>query len=184
LPRATPSLNRLIAGAMSESIVEDRAYKVYASVRNVRFNEMEYAIPRAHARAAVERVLDLVERRRLPILFPLEVRFAAPDDAFLSTAHGRETCYIAVHQYTGMEFESYFRAVEAIMDEYGGRPHWGKRHYQTAATLRARYPDWDRYQAVRARLDPGGVFTNDYARRTLGAVDAGVEAGALAETAR
>ena len=50
------------------------------------------------------------------------------------------TGYIAVHQYRGMEFESYFRGVEAIMDEYGGRPHWGKRHYQSAATLRSRYP--------------------------------------------
>jgi L-gulono-1,4-lactone dehydrogenase len=76
-----------------------------------------------------------------------------------------------------MEFESYFRGVEAIMDEYGGRPHWGKRHYQTAATLRERYPDWDRFQAVRARLDPDGVFTNDYARRALGPVGAAVPAG-------
>ena len=39
-----------------------------------------------------------------------------------------------------MEFETYFRAVERIMDDYGGRPHWGKRHYQTAATLRAALP--------------------------------------------
>jgi L-gulonolactone oxidase len=177
LPRATPSLNRLISSALSETEVGDRAYKVYASRRRVRFTESEYAIPRAHAREAVERVLELVERRRLPILFPLEVRFAAPDDAFLSTAYGRESCYIAVHQYTGMGFESYFRGVEAIMDEYGGRPHWGKRHYQTAATLRDRYPDWDRFQAVRARLDPGGTFTNDYARRTLGPVGGAVPAG-------
>jgi len=101
----------------------------------------------------------LVERRRLPILFPLEVRFAAGDDAFLSTAYGRETCYVAVHQYTRMEFESYFRGVEAIMDEYDGRPHWGKRHYQTAATLQHRYPGWDRFQAVRVRLDPDGSCT-------------------------
>ncbi|HWF54651.1 MAG TPA: D-arabinono-1,4-lactone oxidase [Solirubrobacteraceae bacterium] len=174
LPRATPRLNRLIAWAMSESTVEDRAYKVYASRRDVRFNEMEYAIPRAHGREAVERVLQLVERRRLPILFPLEVRFTAGDDAFLSTAYGRDTCYIAVHQYTGMEFESYFRGVEAIMDEYDGRPHWGKRHYQSAATLSGRYPDWDRFQVVRARLDPSGSFTNDYALRTLGSVGAAV----------
>jgi L-gulonolactone oxidase len=175
-PTATPVLNRLITAALSESEVEDRAYKVYASRRNVRFTEMEYAIPREHAREAVERVLALVERRRLPVLFPLEVRFAAPDDAFLSTAYRRETCYIAVHQYKGMEFESYFRGVEAIMDEYGGRPHWGKRHYQTAATLRERYPDWDRFQAVRARLDPDGAFTNDYARRALGPVGVAVPA--------
>ena len=167
-PRAVPSLNRLISRAMSESEVEDRAYRVYATERRVRFTEMEYAIPREHARDAIERVLALVERRRLPILFPLEVRFAAADDALLSTAHGRETCYIAVHQFAGMEFEAYFRGVEAIMDGYDGRPHWGKRHYQRAATLRERYPEWDPFDAVRSRFDPDGVFANDYVRRVLG----------------
>lgn len=176
LPRAAPALNRLISSAFSEGHAEDRAYKVYASTRNVRFTEMEYAIPRAHAREAIDRVLELAERRWLPILFPLEVRFAAGDDAFLSTARGRETCYVAAHQYAGMEFESYFRGVEAIMDDYDGRPHWGKRHYQSAATLRDRYPEWDRFQAVRARLDPAGVFTNDYARRVLGPVGAAIPA--------
>jgi L-gulonolactone oxidase len=167
-PRLTPRLNRFLTAAIGESTLEDRAYRVYASKRAVRFTEMEYAIPRADARGAVARVLELVERRRLPILFPLEVRFSAPDDAFLSTAFGRDTCYVAVHQYKGMEFETYFRAVEQIMDSYGGRPHWGKRHYQTAAILRERYPAWGRFQAVRERLDPDGVFANDYARRVLG----------------
>src|SRR6476469_4218921 len=109
---------------------------------------MEYAVPRAHAREALERCLELVERRQLPILFPFEVRFGAGDAAFLSTAHGADTCYIACHQYRGMEFETFFRGVEAIMDDYAGRPHWGKRHYQSAATLRERYPGWDRFQAV------------------------------------
>ncbi len=168
LPRAAPSLNRLMTSLMSEATVCDRAYKVYATERKVRFTEMEYAIPREHARAAIQRVMDVVRRRKLPIMFPLEVRFSAPDDAFLSTAHGRNTCYIAVHQYTGMEFETYFRAVEEIMDEFAGRPHWGKRHYQTAATLRGRYPNWDRFAAVRDRLDPNRVFLNDYTRRVMG----------------
>ena len=50
------------------------------------------------------------------------------------------------------------------MDDYEGRPHWGKRHFQKAATLAPRYPEWDRFQAARARLDPSGVFQNEYAR--------------------
>jgi FAD/FMN-containing dehydrogenase len=133
---------------------------------------MEYAIPRAAAAVAVQRVLDLVRRRNLAVSFPIEVRFAAPDDAFLSTAEGRETAYIAVHVFHGMEFESYFRGVEAIMGEYGGRPHWGKRHYQTAATLKPLYPGWDRFQAVRSRLDPQRVFANEYSVRVLGHVGA------------
>ncbi len=173
-PSRVPRLNLLMSRALPESHVQDHAYRVYATKRAVRFTETEYAIPRANAREALERALELIERRRLPILFPFEVRFAAGDDAFLSTAHGRETCYIAAHQYAGMEFESFFRSFEVIMDEYDGRPHWGKRHYQDAASLSERYPEWDRFQAVRARLDPDGVFANDYTRRVLGPVGAKV----------
>ena len=73
-----------------------------------------------------------------------------------------------VHQYVGMEFETYFRAVEAIMDEYDGRPHWGKRHYQTAATLKPRYPDWDKFREIRDRFDSDRRFENDYLRRVVG----------------
>ena len=62
--------------------------------------------------------------------------------------------------FEGMAWEPYFRAVEAIMDELGGRPHWGKRHFQTAATLRERYPEWECFQQVRRRLDPEGRFAN------------------------
>jgi L-gulono-1,4-lactone dehydrogenase len=167
-PSAAAGLNRAMTTLMSESSVEDRAYKVYATERKIRFTEMEYAIGREHARDAIRRVIDVVHKRKLSIMFPLEMRFAAPDDAFLSTAHGRDTCYLAVHQYTGMEFETYFRAVEEIMDDYGGRPHWGKRHYQSAGTLRGRYPDWDRFAAIRDRLDPNRIFLNDYTRRVLG----------------
>ena len=71
---------------------------------------------------------------------PIECRVVAADDALLSPSHERETTYIAVHQYRGMEWRPYFEAVEEIMDSYGGRPHWGKRHFQTAATLRRALP--------------------------------------------
>jgi FAD-linked oxidoreductase len=167
-PRAIPSLNRALARLMSGSEHLDASNRVYANTRLVRFTEMEYAIPREHAAEALERVLALIERRRLPIGFPIELRATAPDDALLSTAHGRPTAYIAVHQYVGMEFETYFRAVESIMDEYEGRPHWGKRHYQTAATLKPRYPEWETFTKIRDRVDPDRRFENDYLRRVLG----------------
>jgi L-gulono-1,4-lactone dehydrogenase len=168
LPALIPRLNRTLVRAMSRAERLDRSHRVYANRRSVRFTEMEYAIPREHTADGLERVLELVERRRIRVGFPIEVRVIAPDDALLSTAEGRPTGYIAVHQYRGMEFESYFRGVEAIMDEYGGRPHWGKRHYQSAATLRPRYPGFDRFLAVRDRLDPERKFENEYLRRVLG----------------
>ena len=167
-PRAIPTVSRRFAALMGRAEHLDRSHRVYANTRLVRFTEMEYGIPREHAAEALERVLEVIERRRLPVGFPIELRVVAGDDALLSTAHGRPTAYIAVHQFRGMEFETYFRAVEAIMDEYGGRPHWGKRHYQSAATLAPRYPGWERFQEVRGRFDPEGRFGNDYLRRVLG----------------
>ncbi|ETZ99487.1 D-arabinono-1,4-lactone oxidase family protein [Mycobacterium kansasii 824] len=77
-PSAAPALNRLMTNLMSPATVQDHGWKVYASARNVKFTEMEYAIPREHAREGVQRVIDLVRRRNLPIMFPLEVRFGAP----------------------------------------------------------------------------------------------------------
>jgi L-gulonolactone oxidase len=165
-----PRINRLVAAAMGGSEVRDEAHRVFASARRVRFTETEYAVPREHARAAVDGVLEAIEERRLPVTFPVEVRFAAPDDALLSPAHERPTCYVAVHQVHGMDFAPVLAAAEEVLAGLGGRPHWGKRHSLTAAELAPRYPAWDRFGAVRARLDPTGVFASAHTDRTLGPV--------------
>jgi L-gulono-1,4-lactone dehydrogenase len=169
-PATIPRLARFASRQFSRSERTDRSYRVFASERRVPFTEMEYAIPREHGADAVRRVLALVRERRLPVGFPIEFRVVAPDDAFLSTAYGRETAYVAVHQYRGAPWREYFQTVEEIMSSYGGRPHWGKRHFQTAATLRGLYPRWDDFQRVRARLDPHGRFANAYTDRVLGPV--------------
>jgi L-gulonolactone oxidase len=167
-PREVPRLMRAVAAGLGKTEVVDASHRVLCSTRLVRFVEMEYAIPRAELGKALLRVRDLIEGEGLPVDFPIELRVAAADDIPLSTAHGRETGYLAVHLSAGREFDRYFRGVEAIMDEIGGRPHWGKMHYQRAETLAPRYPEWDRFQAVRSRLDPDGVFRNPYLDRVLG----------------
>jgi FAD-linked oxidoreductase len=168
LPSKIPRLSRFVASQLAKSVKMDRSYRVFASRRMVRFTEMEYAIPRRHATEAIPRVLEAAERADPPVGFPIEVRFVAGDDSLLSPAHDRATCYIAVHQYQGMAWESYFRSVESIMDSYGGRPHWGKRHFQAATTLAERYPRFLDFLAARNRLDPEGTFRNQYLDRVLG----------------
>ena len=168
VPASNAALGRVTGLAFGSATRLDHSHRVFATERRVRFTESEWALPRAAVRAALETVLDTVERRRLPVSFPIEVRFAAPDDALLSTAYGRPTAYVAVHQYVGAPWAPYFRAVEEIMLDLDGRPHWGKRHEAPASVLAPRYPEWDRFAAVRARLDPHGVFTNDHLARVLG----------------
>jgi L-gulono-1,4-lactone dehydrogenase len=166
VPRAIPALNRFATRAAGSTVRVDRSDRIFASPRLVRFTEMEYALPRpalAHALPAIKAAAE-----RHPVNFPIEVRFAAGDDALLSPAFGSECAYVAVHAFRGMPWEPYFRAVEEIADAHGGRPHWGKRHFHTAATLAPRYPAWERFAAARAELDPGGLFTNAYTDRVLG----------------
>jgi L-gulono-1,4-lactone dehydrogenase len=110
----------------------------------------------------------MIDARGFKVNFPIEVRFVAGDDIFLSPARGRETCYIAVHLYRGMDYQPYFRAVEEIMMSYGGRPHWGKLHFREADSLQQAYPEFDDFRTIRNRLDPTGRFRNPYLDRVLG----------------
>jgi L-gulonolactone oxidase len=166
-PDWIPRLAHALPGAGPVEYV-DQSHRVFASPRLVRFSEMEYAIPRAAAREAVARVMEMVKARGFLLSFPVEVRFVAGDDIPLSPAYGRESCYIAVHMFQGMSYEAYFRAVEEIMRGYGGRPHWGKIHFQSADTLRGLYPEWERFQVARGALDPAQRFANPYLIRVLG----------------
>lgn len=167
-PSRIPTLNRMTARLSGSSERIDDSYKIFASPRLVRFTEMEYAIPREHAVEAVRAVRRVIEERHFDVPFPLEVRFTAADDAFLGPAEGRETCCISAHMFKDMEWEPYFRAVEQIMDSFDGRPHWGKRHFRSATTLRDRYRHWEDFARVRARFDPHGRFANAYLDRVLG----------------
>ncbi len=172
LPSQAPRLSRLAAAGLGRSTKVDRSHRVFASERRIRFTEMEYGIPREHAVEAVRRVLHHAARPELGVAWPIEVRFVAGDDVILSASHARDTCYVAVHQDRKLDWEPYFRGVEEIMDSYGGRPHWGKRHFQTAETLAPRYPRWAEFQRLRAKLDPEGRFANAYIDRVLGPVAA------------
>jgi L-gulono-1,4-lactone dehydrogenase len=166
-PRTIPKLSKIIPGTGRLDYV-DRSDRVFTSPRRVRFVEMEYAIPRQTVPEALLRVRKLVDRLGMPISFPVEVRVSASDDIPLSTAFGRDTGYVAVHVYRGTPYDAYFSGVEEIMDSYGGRPHWGKLHFQTADTLADRYPAWDEFAALRRRLDPERRFANPYLDRVLG----------------
>lgn len=169
--RAFPSLIPRLATALPsqgrQEFVEP-SHQVFATRRLVRFHEMEYSIPREHLVPALENITEMVEREGLQISFPVEVRVTSSDDVALSTSYGRQSAYIAVHMYKGMEFERYFRLVEAILAPLDGRPHWGKIHFQSAETLQTRYPRFGEFRALRERLDPEQRFVNEYVSRVLG----------------
>ena len=168
IPRTTKGVNAIAGRALSERQYTDRSHRVFVSDRRVRFRESEWAFPRQTLREVLLELRDWVDSHDERISFPVECRVAAADDVWLSTAHGRESCYVAVHRYHRQQGDAYFAAFEAIATNHGGRPHWGKIHTRDAAYLQAVYPRFDDFVAVRDRFDPGRRFDNPYLRRVLG----------------
>jgi FAD-linked oxidoreductase len=168
LPAATPTLNAVSARALSARRYTAPSHEVFCTNRRVRFREMEYAVPRADV-VDVLGELDAWQRstgENVP--FPVEVRFAPADDVWLSTAYGRDTAYVAVHQYWRLPYERYFDAAERIFMAVGGRPHWGKLHTRDAEYLAGQYRRLPDFQRTLAAADPDSVFANPYTRRVFG----------------
>ncbi|MCC2029477.1 FAD-binding protein [Microbacterium sp. YMB-B2] len=168
IPAITPPFSRLAVRLTGDREYTDRSHTVLTQSRNVRFREMEYALPAENVVPAFREIQQLIRRKGWRIEFPIEVRFAAADELWLSTAHGRASGYIAVHRYWRADPTEYFEAVEQICLEHGGRPHWGKLHTLVARRLRERYPRFDEFTALRDRLDPERRFANRYLDRVLG----------------
>jgi FAD-linked oxidoreductase len=169
--RARPSLIPRLATALPSAGAReyvDQSFKIFASRRIVRFYEMEHALPVEALVPALKEIRAMVDRKGYLLNFPVEVRFTKGDDVPLSTAFGRDSAYIAVHVYKGMECEPFFRDVEDILRAYDARPHWGKMHYRDAEELSKLYPRWDEFIALRNQLDPQRTFSNAYSDTVFG----------------
>ena len=169
--RARPSLIPRLATALPSSGSReyvDQSFKIFASPRIVRFYEMEHALPVEALVPALKEIRAMVDRKGYLLNFPVEVRFTKGDDVPLSTAYGRDSAYIAVHVYKGMECEPFFRDVEDILRAYDARPHWGKMHYREADELSKLYPRWDEFITLRNQLDPQRTFSNAYSDTVFG----------------
>ena len=166
-PALIPRLATALPGSGSTSYV-DESFRVFASERKVKFVEMEYAIPYEHCRSAIEDIERVISEKNYKVSFPVEVRFTAGDDNVLSTAHARQSAYIAVHMFKGSDYGSYFASVAEIMAKYEGRPHWGKMHFLSNEQLSCLYPRWAEFLAVRDQLDPQRTFHNDYLDQVFG----------------
>ncbi|MDT4989715.1 MAG: L-gulono,4-lactone dehydrogenase [Micromonosporaceae bacterium] len=168
VPNLVPTITRLSARALTARIYTGPSHEVFCTPRRVRFVETEYALPRAALPEVFAGLRRIVDSLPFKVVFPVEVRFTAADDIWLSHSYGRDSAYIAIHQYVGMPYEPYFRAFGDLAATFAGRPHWGKQHYQDVAYLATVYPRLADFLAVRDGLDPAGRFTNPYLSRVLG----------------
>jgi FAD-linked oxidoreductase len=167
-----PPLSRPIGGLASRVFagapVTDDSSKVFVAPRRVRFHESEWALPAEHFEAAFAALRRRFEEEDVQITFPLEIRRVAADDVWLSTAHGRDTVYIAAHRHHREEAGPYLLMVQRTLAPFAARPHWGKQHWLGARELARLYPRFEDFTAVRAAADPDGMLMTPYLRHLLG----------------
>ncbi len=164
--QGSPKLRELVLSSivktLDDEVMVESSWKNYASERNVRFNEMEYHLPREHGLQALREIRTALETQHPEVFFPIEVRFIKGDDIWLSPFHQRDTCSIAVHRYFEEDYKPYFKTIEPIFRKYEGRPHWGKLNTLQREDFRKLYPRWDDFVEVRRTVDPNGRFLNPY----------------------
>jgi len=161
-------LNRL-AGTFPGEEAVDVWHRIFPSSRAVRFNEMEYHLPREALVPTLRKVKDVLETKHPEIFFPVEARVVKGDDAWLSPFSGHDaSASIAVHHYYLEDPLPYFADIEPLYQPLGGRPHWGKMHTLDAKSLAPRYPRWRDFLEVRAALDPEGRMLNPHLKKLFG----------------
>jgi FAD-linked oxidoreductase len=164
-----PGLQRMLMKLSSKpSRRVGPAYKIFPSERSIKFEEMEYELPRANGLETLQAAIAHIRKRKLPIAFPFEFRLAAADDIWMSPFSFGEGASVSFHQYSKMPWRNAFAAIERVFQAGGGRPHWAKRHTLSAADVHRLYPQTPRYLAVREQADPQQKFANAHLTTLFG----------------
>ncbi|MFT7621649.1 MAG: FAD-linked oxidoreductase [Myxococcota bacterium] len=165
-PGLVPGLNRLASRSLFAPLDRvDRSDKSLTIAMPPKHREMEYSVPIEQAPEALRAMKATIEREPLRINFIVEARFVAADNAHLSPAEGRDSCQIGAYMAACPDLERYFGWFEQWMQDHQARPHWGKEFSASREYLQSVYPAFDRFDAVRQRLDPDGVMANAFVDR-------------------
>jgi xylitol oxidase len=129
--------------------------------------QSEYHLPRQRAVAGL-RSLRALAGVVQPVLQVSELRTVAADRLWMSPQHGQDT--LSVH-FTWVPdwaaVQPVLVQVEAALAPFGARPHWGKLFLAGAEAIAPLYERAGDFARLAGRLDPGGVFANDWLRRHL-----------------
>ncbi|MEO0448762.1 MAG: D-arabinono-1,4-lactone oxidase [Pseudomonadota bacterium] len=161
---------RLAQSALPNGVIEDvsdASMELLATTRPIKFNEMEYHLPRDLGVRALREAISKMDRRK-SAFFPMEIRFIAADDAWLSPFNGAPRMSIAIHAAVDEPYDYFFSEFEPIFLRNGGRPHWGKWHSLKRIDFEMLYPEFRAFADLRASLDPSGKFLNPHLADVFG----------------
>jgi len=142
----------------------DRSYRIYPHIFEPNFHELEYFIPFENGKEAFAAqrayMLDNLPDSR----FPLEIRFVAADEAWLSSNYQRKNMVLSISGVPGTDYWPYLKATDKLFGSFEGRPHWGKLHFMTPDRMARLFPKYEKFKSMRRKYDPQGIFLNRHLR--------------------
>lgn len=167
-PKLTSFVHKQISRFISPSNQVGPSNQVFATPRSVRFNEMEYQVAAESGPECIDKVIHHIRKHKLNAFFPIEYRYVAGDNIWLSPFYNRDSASISIHQYHKQSYQYLFNSLEPIFDHYQGRPHWGKLHSKTTSQLEPLYPKWQAFKTLRKQLDPKGQLLSPAMEKVFG----------------
>lgn len=148
----------------TEGSRKDRAYRIYPGGFMLPFHELEYYVGVGRAKEAWTALKDLIVNEHPDQKYPIETRWTAQDDAYISPFYREDKVSLSVSGEPGTDYWPYLRDVDALLQEYDATVHWGKIHLLTRDRAERLFPELPTFLEVRRELDPQGVFLNDHTR--------------------
>ena len=130
--------------------------------------QSEYHVARRDAADAIAALRGLAAEIR-PLLYVCEIRTVAADRLWMSPQYERDS--VALHFTWHPDqpaVERVLASVEAALEPFAPRAHWGKLFLADAAAIRGRYERSADFLALLGRLDPRGAFRNAWLARHVG----------------
>ena len=124
--------------------------------------QSEYLVARADAVPALI-ALEGMRDRLSPLVQVSEFRTVAADELWLSPAYRRDSA--AFHFTWKPDLQRVLdrlRDIEAVLEPFEPRPHWGKLFAIDADLVKGRYERRRDFVSLARRLDPGGKFRNGF----------------------
>ena len=122
--------------------------------------QTEYFIDRKDAPAALHAIYKIREELS-ELIMVCEMRTVAQDENWLSEAYGRETF---VFHFTWRPnipaVEKLLLKIEASLEPFKARPHWGKVFTNNAFDFSSLYPKFNSFLTYRGTYDPSRKFVN------------------------
>lgn len=161
-PSLAPTISSICAFFMGTERRTNYSYKIFANLRDVKFQEMELAVDYADAKEVIKEIDQWIRTNKVQVHFPIEVRFTDADQIALSPCYQRKTCFIALHMYEGMPYEHYFKGIQKHLEKYNVRAHWGKMSFFDKDKIHINYPKIEDFRQLRRKLDPDNIMLNDW----------------------